>query len=213
MAVTFHKETRFVFAGDAITSCGRSDEPENIGNGYVRIIRDFLRAKHAPTAPMVLNRGRSGNTMSEIASRWQEDVIAQKPDVVSILFDAPAPLASGGTAGPLDHFRTVYRQVLEMNRRHLPECKIVLGQSPAVWSDVSTEQDEALRLCAQTVFDLAREYDSEVVVPFHEALVFARRARPDIEWIRQTGQLSSSAHMVFAFTWLEETGLVQRSFS
>lgn len=33
---------RMIFIGDSITEEGRFDDPEGIGYGYVRLIRDFL---------------------------------------------------------------------------------------------------------------------------------------------------------------------------
>lgn len=32
---------RFVFIGDSITESGRLEDPEGIGNGYVRLIKDY----------------------------------------------------------------------------------------------------------------------------------------------------------------------------
>ena len=54
MALPLSKEARWIFIGDSITDAGRS--PEAVGTGYVRDIRDWLRASVPARAPQILNR-------------------------------------------------------------------------------------------------------------------------------------------------------------
>src|ERR1700712_5153447 len=74
----------YLFIGDSITDVGRRDEPEGLGNGYVRLIRDYLYAKDPVKAPRVINTGISGNRVTHLQKRWKEDVLDHAPDVVSI---------------------------------------------------------------------------------------------------------------------------------
>jgi acyl-CoA thioesterase I len=75
-----------VFAGDSVTDCGRtSDPPRHLGHGYVRLVDDAFATVLGPSAPRVVNSGTSGNRLVDLERRWQADVIAQRPDVVSVL--------------------------------------------------------------------------------------------------------------------------------
>ena len=63
MALPLSKEARWIFIGDSITDAGRGQCPEAVGTGYVRDIRDWLRASVPARAPQILNKGISGNTI------------------------------------------------------------------------------------------------------------------------------------------------------
>ena len=64
MPIRLNPKSKFVFIGDSITDCGRGGEPEGIGSGYVRLVRDYLRAKDPGHAPEVINRGVSPRSAS-----------------------------------------------------------------------------------------------------------------------------------------------------
>lgn len=214
MAIRFNKETRFLFIGDAPTDAGRTSDPEEIGSGYVRLIRDFLRARHPTTAPIVVNRGANGLRLVDWFERWPREALAQRSDVASIHFDVPAPSAEpGNQASQVAEYLTLYRQVLQQTSERLPNCKLVLCQPAAVWTTASFEAADALRPYVHGLMELASEFHAESIVPVHEALVYARRSRPDIGWVTSDGQFTSSANMVIAYTWLEEHGIVPRAVS
>jgi lysophospholipase L1-like esterase len=211
MAISFNRDTRFLFAGDTMTEAERTADPEGLGSGYVQIVRDFIRAQHPPTAPIVINRGQRGRTV-DVAARWKEDVLAERPDVLSIHFDLNAA-SNPPEQLSVDQYHAVYRQVLVQTREFLPKCKLVFCQPAAVWSKTAVEADEKLRPYAQALFELNAEFDGEVIVPLHEAFVFSRRARPDVQWFVDQSTLTPSGHMLVAYTWLESCGMVKRAFT
>ena len=85
MALQLTRETKLLFIGDSITDCGRRTDPETLGDGFVRIIRDHLAATDPASAPQIINTGISGNRIPHLAKRWDADVLAHAPDVVSIM--------------------------------------------------------------------------------------------------------------------------------
>jgi lysophospholipase L1-like esterase len=212
MAIIHNRLQRFVFAGDRITESARSDDPEEIGFGYVRIVRDYLRAKDPGTAPLFVNRARGGLSIAELAARWQVDVIDERPDVLSILIDLddPALRAADAPALSVDQFEANYRQILEETTNYLPQCRIVLCEPAAAWSEDAAGADDRLRPYVDSLLAMGRDYSAESVVPAHEALVYARRARPDIRWVRDDGQPTSSGHAAIAYSWLEANELARR---
>jgi len=79
---------RLLFIGDSITDCGRAipiGEGNGLGNGYVSLVNAHLQAVYPQQKIRVTNMGISGNTIRDLQVRWQRDVIALKPDWLSIM--------------------------------------------------------------------------------------------------------------------------------
>ncbi|MBC8065147.1 MAG: SGNH/GDSL hydrolase family protein [Chlorobia bacterium] len=73
---------RILFQGDSITDCGRNrSDPSSLGDGYAAIVAQKLDVD----GHEFFNRGISGNRAYDLESRWEEDCIALKPDLVAIL--------------------------------------------------------------------------------------------------------------------------------
>lgn len=77
-----------LFSGDSITDGNRvhkMDLNHIMGHGYQYIIAGRLALDNAENMPKFINKGYSGNKMGELLQKWQEDVIDNKPTVLSIL--------------------------------------------------------------------------------------------------------------------------------
>lgn len=72
-----------LFFGDSITDAGRRDDPEQLGDGYVRVIAGRLSESHPELR--VVNRGIGGNRTGDLIARLDADCIDERPDVVSVL--------------------------------------------------------------------------------------------------------------------------------
>lgn len=102
----FKNNERIVFAGDSVTDMGSSQPVgegnfDNLGRGYVRVIDSMLATWYPELNIRVTNSGVSGDCSSNLLSRFDRDVVALKPDWVSICigindvwrqFDVPALL-------------------------------------------------------------------------------------------------------------------------
>ena len=88
--VKLKKGQKLLFIGDSITDCDRA-KPDGeglfgaLGNGYVSIVNAFLLSTYPELGIRVVNKGISGNRVRDLKERWQEDVVAQKPDWLSIM--------------------------------------------------------------------------------------------------------------------------------
>jgi lysophospholipase L1-like esterase len=84
------KGQKLLFIGDSITDCERA-KPEGeglfgaLGKGYVSYVDGLLQAVYPELGIRVVNKGIGGNTVRDLKQRWQEDVIAQRPDLLSIM--------------------------------------------------------------------------------------------------------------------------------
>ncbi len=100
----FENMDRIVFAGDSVTDM-ESAQPigeglfERLGRSYVRVVENLLVARYPELNIRVTNAGTSGNTSRDLLARFDRDVVALKPDWVSICigindvwrqFDSPA---------------------------------------------------------------------------------------------------------------------------
>jgi lysophospholipase L1-like esterase len=84
-------KSRLVFIGDSITDCGRnrpigeSAFDGDLGNGYVSLIDAALASGYPDYEITIINVGVSGNTVHDLKYRWAADVLALKPDWLSVL--------------------------------------------------------------------------------------------------------------------------------
>ena len=76
-----NKDT-ILFAGDSTTDADKKTTFLELGNGYVKLIFHFLRAFCPQNQYFVINAGVSGNTSRDLLARWEQDVLAKKPDIV-----------------------------------------------------------------------------------------------------------------------------------
>lgn len=99
-----------VFAGDSITEWGRQGDPDGLGTGYVRMLADGPLA-----GSTVRNAGVGGDTLADLAARWPVDVLAHRPEVVSVYIgvnDTWRALDSGRPS-PIDRFVADYERLVE----------------------------------------------------------------------------------------------------
>ncbi|TCP29069.1 lysophospholipase L1-like esterase [Scopulibacillus darangshiensis] len=85
-----NKGQKLLFIGDSITDCERVKPAGEgkfgaLGNGYVSFVDGLLQAVYPELGIRVVNKGISGNTVRNLKDRWQEDVLDQKPDWLSIM--------------------------------------------------------------------------------------------------------------------------------
>ena len=119
--------SKLLFIGDSITDAGRGASGESspwepnfgLGQGYVSMVQAWLQAAHPEAAIRVVNKGVSGNTIRDLATRWQVDVLDQKPNVLCIMigindvwrqFDSP--LRPEISVGPKEYRETLEKLVV-----------------------------------------------------------------------------------------------------
>lgn len=85
----FENLDRIVFAGDSVTDMGSTNPMgeglfEGLGKSYVRVIENMLVSWYPELNIRVTNSGISGNTSRDLLNRFERDVLALKPNWVSI---------------------------------------------------------------------------------------------------------------------------------
>jgi len=82
--------SKLVFIGDSITDCSRVKPAGEglgaaLGNGYVSLVDAHFGAICPERRIRVVNTGIGGNTVRDLKSRWQADVLDRQPDWLSIM--------------------------------------------------------------------------------------------------------------------------------
>jgi len=202
----------FLFQGDSITDGNRSrDQDWNhvLGHGYVYLIASRLWYDHPDRQWQFINRGISGNKVTDLAMRWQQDTIDLIPQLLTILIgvnDVASMFTRENVVTP-DVFREVYGGLLDRTRQQLPGTRIVLcepfllpvGKVKDNWEDWAAEMNRR----QQIVRELALKFNA-LFIPLQEEFNKAcRKARPD-HWIWDGIHPMPGGHELIARMWLRE---------
>ena len=214
MTLKIAPNSKLIMIGDSITDCGRAQPVgegmnDALGRGYVAQIDALLGAAYPSHRIRVVNMGTSGNTVRDLAARWQRDVLAPCPDWLSVMigindvwrqFDSP--LRPEQAVGPEKYEATLE----ELLTRTLPLVKNVVLMTP-FYIEPSTsdamraqmdrygkivgklaDKHHTLFVDTQTAFD-------DVLTAYYPATLAWDRVHPG-----QTG------HMVLARAFLQAVG-------
>lgn len=202
-------DSRILFQGDSITDAGRDRAiPTDLGRGYASMTAGFLAALHPELGPDCLNRGISGNRTGDLVSRWKEDCLDLKPDVLSILigindvwrrYDRNLPTTAG-------EYEKNYRILLERTRAALPETRLILME-PFVLPvpDDRKAWREDLDPKIDVVRHLAREFKA-LYVPLDGIFASASMHQPPAFWAGDGVHPTPAGHGLIARSWLHAVG-------
>ncbi len=200
----FQPNTRILFQGDSITdgNRGRNDDPNHIlGHGYAFIIAAKYGAMLPERKLTFINRGISGNKISDLTARWQEDTIDLKPDVLSILVG----VNDSSVNVPIDQYEQGYDQLLQDTLMANPNIRLVLcepftlpgarhAEDWTTWrANLQSRQDAVARL--------ATKYHA-ALVHFQRAFDEAFKRAPAEHWIWDTVHPTYSGHQIMADEWI-----------
>ncbi len=131
----------FLCIGDSITDCGRRAQLAPFGDGYMSLFRELAIVRHPERNIRWINRGISGNRVSDLRNRWEDDVIREKPDWLSIkigINDLHSHLGNGEKKDAPDAFRQNYTEILERTK-DATKARIVLIEPFYLSKDVEGE--------------------------------------------------------------------------
>jgi lysophospholipase L1-like esterase len=206
----FGPNETILFQGDSITdgNRGRSADPNHIlGHGYVFSIASRYGEAFPNLGLSFVNRGISGNTVADLATRWTSDALDLKPDVVSVLVGINDIHAFQGrfasfSAEPI--YQT-YDRLLADTLRARPNVKLILGQ-PFVLDVGMVAKDPdgwhaALAKMDTVVERLASKYHAPIV-HYQRAFNEALKRAPADHWIWDGIHPTYSGHGIMADEWI-----------
>jgi lysophospholipase L1-like esterase len=208
------KGSRLLMIGDSITDASRARPVgersfSGLGTSYVSLVDSLLGAFHPQLDIRVMNTATSGNTVRDLAARWQTDVMDLKPDWLSVMigindvwrqFDCPLQKE---IQVPPDEYTATLKELVARTR---PSLKGLVLMSPFY---MELNRTDAMRAMTDRytaiVRDVAKSADA-VFVDSQAAMdrVLAHYYPATIGWDRvHPNQLG---HMVLARAFLEAVG-------
>jgi lysophospholipase L1-like esterase len=198
----FTPGARVLFQGDSITDGkrGRNEDPNHIlGHGYVFIIAAKFGAAFPEAKLDFVNRGVSGNTVLDLAKRWQKDTLDLRPDVLSILVGA-----NDRRGVPLDQYEEVYEKIIADAKAANPKLKLVLCEPFFVNHLATTPQrgspNADIVKRQEIVARLAKRHGA-ALAQFQAVLDRATERAPAVHWIWDDIHPTYSGHQVLADEW------------
>lgn len=205
----------FLFQGDSITDGNRTrnmDWNHVLGHGYAYLIAARLWFELPGKKFHFFNRGVSGNKVTDLVQRWQQDTIAIKPDVLSILIgvnDANSTI-NGNTGFTIASYEESYRALLIQTKELLPDVKLVIcepfilpaGHVKDKWADYQRE----ITGRQQAAKKLADEFNA-IFVPLQDSFNKAAEKYPPADyWILDGVHPMPNGHELIAREWIKHVG-------
>ena len=217
---------RVLYIGDSITDAGwglaggsaLSVSQRNLtaldhimGHGYAMLCSAWYQTVYPEADYEIINRGISGNTLANLASRWQSDVLKLNPDVLSVLIGTNEidqwVKGDKSTAFDFDAWEAQYRSLLTQVRAKNPLAQIALG-TPFVGSrasDYETRKTMVAELAAR-VRTIASDMGC-TLIPYDELFATLTANQPNTAyWIWDGIHPSPAGHYMMQQLWLEKAG-------
>ncbi|UOE94867.1 SGNH/GDSL hydrolase family protein [Alkalihalobacillus sp. LMS39] len=194
---------KIVFIGDSITDCGRREDEEKMGDGYVRLIRDYYYARGKEYT--IMNKGIGGDRVDDLASRWENDVISLQPDWVSIsigINDVWRQLDRLDIEQIYpDRFEQIFSDLLAKVQTKT-KANLILMEPTIIEEDIHSEGNQLLVPYVKAIHLLAKKYGA-TVVPTHEAFLTFLKRKSDVALTTDGVHMTSVGNMLMAQTWLD----------
>ena len=191
-----------VFIGDSVTDCGRLIEPP-FGDGYV-----FNIVQSGRLAGEIINVGISGHRLIDLENRWNTDVLAHNPTLVSVAIGINDTWRRYDDNDPtsVEDFEERYRRVLTATKAHgnpdLVLCEPFLLE---VREEMNTWREDLDPKIA-VVHKMAAEFGAKLV-PFDQHFKAKAKELPMVELADDGIHPSKVGHQIMADLWLRTVGL------
>lgn len=192
---------RILFIGDSITDSGRREDPDKLGFGYVRLIHDELLVTNPEKEIEIVNKGIGGDRITNLQARWQEDVLHERPDYVSI------SIGINDVWRQLDHpqMEQVYPEQYEKMYHELCEqtnAQLILMEPTIIEENLESEGNQKLVDYVQIVRRLAKQYNA-ILVPTHQAFQNYLLSGNSQKLTTDGVHMKSAGDMLMAKSWLK----------
>lgn len=188
-----------LLTGDSITDCGRDrDDVSSLGNGYAALVAAGLPDEQ------VINTGIGGNRVKDLQARWEEDVLAHSPAVLSIMIginDTWRRYDSDDLTST-DVYESGYRDILTRSRAAGIERIMLVEPFLLPVREEQWSWREDLDPKIQVVRRLATEFGTDYLATDGPLAEVA--ARTGAEALAHDGvHLTEAGHRFLADRWLE----------
>ncbi|MBO5421376.1 MAG: SGNH/GDSL hydrolase family protein [Clostridia bacterium] len=199
-----------LFQGDSITdgNRGRNQDLNHIhGHGYQYILASEMYADNFDKNIEVVNRGISGNRISDLYGRWQEDCILINPTIVSILVginDLNFSFENGIGSDP-ERYRKIYRLLLDEILEKKPDTLIVIME-PFFGISKNVEYSNFMKKNVSAYSQIAKEVAEEhgaVFVPLQDMFDESAQTTDIFNLLWDGVHPTTGGHQLIARRWKE----------
>jgi lysophospholipase L1-like esterase len=209
-SIRLKDDDRILFIGDSITDAERHRQAyAPLGFGYVHFVGNLLSAKYPRLDLKLVNTGVSGDTVRELADRWERDCLAHEPDVLSVLIGINdvwrSTLEPDREASSWEQYEVTYDQLL-LKAEGQCHCQIVLMEPFMFCSNPLDPVFTRLGPYLEVVRRLAARHHA-VLVPLQRTISEEIVHVPAERWSQDMVHPYLWAHAWIAQRWLESTNL------
>lgn len=209
------KNATLVCLGDSITEAQ---------DGYVTVLRNFIMAGYPERNIRVINSGIGGHKAPDMLARLQRDVIAHRPQCVTInvgindvwhgFSDARGrdlPSGDGPSGVPLETYETMLGLMVD-TLREATDAEIILLTPTVIGEDVDNPENRRNAKLEGYVAAMRRvgEARNALIAPTHEDFIAAIRAgksaNPDFRLTTDGVHMNVVGNHVMALTILATLG-------
>ncbi|MFP4106612.1 MAG: SGNH/GDSL hydrolase family protein [Phycisphaerae bacterium] len=193
-----------LFYGDSITDVGRRSCGEKLGGGYPRLLASQLAADLPDWELTFTNTGISGNRIYDLEERLEEDLLAHRPTLVSILIGINDTWRryDRDVVSPIEEFDASYRRILQRIDDELSAKIVVLEPFLLPVPEAKKQWREDLDPRIQAVREIARDTGA-TFVPLDGLFAAASCRRRMDFWLPDGVHPSPAGHGLIAGAWAD----------
>jgi acyl-CoA thioesterase-1 len=204
-----HSNDRVLFIGDSVTNAFRMpDEVSSayqLGAGYALMVAGHYYLTRAGDGIEFFNRGVSGDGVRQLEARWEEDCLALKPTVVSVLVGVNETLRRflhGGDLS-LDEYETVLKDLLARTQAALSGVRLIVCEPFLLLTDrVTPEWMADIAKCGAVARRVAAEVGA-VFVPLQQPFAEACAVAPPDYWAFDGIHPNAAGFALIAREWIK----------
>lgn len=211
----FEKQSQWLFIGDSVTDAGRDYQRrigsfDSLGEGYVAFISQALTALYPEKEIMIINQGINGHKVTDLKARWSSDVLALKPDYVSIMigindvwrhFDQRFSHAKDLV--DLETFQHTYQDLIDQTK---PQVKQIVLMSPFMFENNGLDPMFAKLADYQAVVKQLAQENDLLYVDVQAAVDQYLKVQSSYILSSDRVHPNRNGHFLLAHTWLNTLG-------
>lgn len=200
----FQHGQKILFIGDSITDCGRRDTAAPYGSGYMNLVRSLVDARYPELRLSWENRGVGGDTVRYLDARWEQDVIAEQPDWLSVkigINDVRRTFDSNGSgAVSIEEYGSTLRSLLQ-RAVDGTGCKLIVAEPYVIEPDTSAPMRHMMDAYGLVARKVASEFEA-ITIRTQDAFDAALKTTTPETWANDKVHPYLPGHAVIALAYL-----------